>query len=689
PHMAAAMFEKYTDQNVYWLDIDGPAGLRMAEISGFPIGNNVIPGIFTARVHAEEDNLWRTLHQSDEDTWFWERFSATSTTLPAVRTYPISLSGVAPGGGPAILSGELHVDTESPGISPDHHIELLINGVSILIAEWDGKGRYAFSAEFSPGLLVDGENQLTLKAYSVPGGSGDTYFFDWFEITYPRLFSAQADQLTFHYSEMGTAFHYQIDGFTSAQIGVLDISNPLEPVVLTTLAGSQQGSAYRVDFQSQHPQTGRYLVTANPLRSPLQVSSYTFKNLHASTLGADYLIIAHSQFLDAAQDLADYRSSQGLRSRVIDLEDILNEFNAGIYHSLAIKSFLAYTLANWAAPAPSYVVLVGSGHWNFFGRPGPTNNYSDAPIYMPPHLVWVDPWQGEVDSASALAAVVGNDVLPDLAIGRIPVDSAEELSAVIQKIISYEAQPGSTDSDRLLFIADNQPDDAGYFRDISEEVISTSIPADQVIDRVNLNDFLNQVDGKTCTPVPFGRDCPEATQAILDAFNHLPVEFVNYTGHATANYWADEELLRTTSEPDRINDPAYNDLALLDNPNYLPVLVSMTCLDGYWIYPSPRTPSLAVNLLRKAGGGVSAAYSPTGLGLANGHDILNKSFFDSIYVHDIRELGAAVEYSKLKLFETGQNFDLIYTYTIFGDPALRLTTPLPSRLYFPLLPARP
>lgn len=678
PHMSPEMFEKYSDTNVYWLDVDGPAGLRMAEANGIPVGNYLIPGVFPATVHAEQDVRWYTLHQSDEDTWFWERFAVNSTTIPTTKNYSFELPGIAFTGGPAVLSGELYSDTESIYANPDHHIELSINGVSVFVGEWDGIGRYPFSVEFDPVLLLDGSNNITLSALLISGGSADRLFVDWFEIAYARRFVAQSDQLFFHYDKWGNPWQYQIDGFTSAQVGVFDITNPLTPVVISARPWSGAANQFGIEFQSQHLQSGRYLVTASPLISAQEVASYTFKNLHATTSGADYLIISPAEFTEAAQTLADYRSAQGLRSKVVNLEDVINEFNDGIYHSLAIKSFLAYTVANWV-PAPSYVVLVGSGHWNFFGRPGPDpiNPYLTTTIYMPPHLVWVDPWQGEVDSASALAAVVGNDILPDLAIGRIPVESAQELLAVIQKIIAYEDQQGSIGRDRLLFIADNQPDLAGEFMDLSEQVISASIPGYQQVDRVYLNDF---IQNGLCNS---GVSCPLATQALLDEFNHQPIEFVNYTGHASRNYWADELLLKTNSEPDKINDPQFNDLANLNNAGNYPILLSLTCLDGYWIYPSLRFPSLAVNLLRKASGGVAAAYSPTGLGLAHGHDVLNKAFYDSLYIHGAKELGAAVAFSKLKLYETGQNFDLIYTYTIFGDPALRLA---PSRVFIPVLP---
>lgn len=683
PQMSAEMFEKYTDKNIYWLDTNGPAGLRMGVVNGIPTGAHLILTQSRAKARLEQDNRWYTVHRSDEDSWFWEVVTVNSPT-PVTRTYPFELPTATGSSTAAVLQGEIYADTESLASSPDHHIELSMNGNSIYAAEWDGIGRLAFNVEFDQSFLLPGSNQLTLTSSLLAGRSSDSLYIDWFEVTYTHQLQAQADQLFFEYPESGTVRQYRVGGFSSMNIDVLDITSPLEPISVQIQPGSQQGSTYQAEFIAQHPEIARYLITSSPPKKPQAVTQYTFKNLHDTTLGADYIIIAHPNFISTAQTLADYRSAQGLRSMVVDLEDIINEFNDGIYHSLAIKSFLAYALANWAPPAPSYVVLVGSGHWNFYYRPGPTNNYSSAEIFMPPHLAWVDPWQGEVDSASALGMIVGNDLLPDLAIGRIPVENPEELSTVINKIIAYESQVDFNQPDRLLFVADNEPDLSGYFRQISEDVIDSSVPAYQIVERVYLNDYIDQGGEDACVP---GQVCPQATQAIIDQINIGELDFITYTGHGSINYWAQELLIRTTSLPDYVNDPAWNDLASMINGDNLPVLLSMTCLDGYWIYPSQRFPSLAVNLLRKAGGGIVAAYSPTGLGLAHGHDVLNKAFFDSLYKTGVKELGAAVQYSKLKLYETGQNFDLIYTYTIFGDPALRLNIS-PGRVFLPYLSNR-
>ena len=73
--------------------------------------------------------------------------------------------------------------------------------------------------------------------------------------------------------------------------------------------------------------------------------------------GADYIIITHNNFIHDVQPLVDFRSQQGLRTKVVDVENIYDAFNHGILNPNAIREFLKYAYYNWQPPAPTYVLL--------------------------------------------------------------------------------------------------------------------------------------------------------------------------------------------------------------------------------------------------------------------------------------------------------------------------------------------
>jgi hypothetical protein len=650
PESNATMLEKYTDENVYWLSVGTTPGLRMAPLSSASEMSDPVPPYFTATVHAGQSHEWYTYNFSSEDTWFWDRIRTETT-----RTYTTTLSAVASVPVSATIRGEVVARTFS-NHEYDHHTQFRLNNQPIDDKYWNGISRYSFETQISQSSLVEGENQLKLSvlldAYEYQ--PADDLYFDWFEIDYAHLFKVHDDYLAFSRDESGGPWWYEITGFSSGAADVYEITDPLKPKMVTV----QPPQSGTLSFGGDHNGQVRYAVAgSSAIQTPKSISYYAPPDLKSSSNAADYVFITHKDFYTATQMLADYRSTQGLTARVVDVQDLYNEFNYGIFNPIAIKNFLAYTFAFWQTP-PTYVLLVGDGHWNFKGYQ--SNSYPDVdyssptPIYMPPNLSWVDPWQGEVDSANLLAAVVGTDPFPDLNIARLPVNSVAELNVVIHKIMDYENSPLGDWQYNLIFAADDE-DPAGDFASLADGIINDIIPSAYRDNRIYLDDL-----GSAAL----------ANQSLKQALNVSGAALLNYIGHAAIDGWANEDIF--------IN----SDIQDLNNGSMLPVVLSMDCLDGYWLYPSQS--SLIEELLRAENKGAVSTFSPTGLGVATGHDALQRGFYDAVFNQGIKELGPATLAAKLSLYASGSNYDLLHTFTVFGDPALRMHIPEPP-VYLPIL----
>jgi hypothetical protein len=117
----------------------------------------------------------------------------------------------------------------------------------------------------------------------------------------------------------------------------------------------------------------------------------------------------------------------------------------------------------------------------------------------------------------------------------------------------------------------------------------------------------------------------------------------------------------------------------------------MTCLTGNFADPRPALNSLAETMLRAKSGsqaiGAVADWAATGLGVQEGHDLLEKGFFNSVMYQGKRQMGAAAVFGKTYLWINGVNShrDLIDTYTLLGDPALHITLPDWPHLYLPFI----
>jgi len=129
-----------------------------------------------------------------------------------------------------------------------------------------------------------------------------------------------------------------------------------------------------------------------------------------------------------------------------------------------------------------------------------------------------------------------------------------------------------------------------------------------------------------------------------------------------------------------------NSLSSLTNGDRLPVMLPMTCLEGY--FHDPLFASLGESIVRLPRQGAVASWSPTGLGVAHGHDYLLKGFYRSLFQDRNPRLGPATAKGKLNLFAGDERFhDLIDTYVLFGDPAMAVKLDPPAEgynLYLPL-----
>jgi hypothetical protein len=302
------------------------------------------------------------------------------------------------------------------------------------------------------------------------------------------------------------------------------------------------------------------------------------------------------------------------------------------------------------------VLLVGDGNYNFKNFTG-----RNEPNYLPPFLADADPFFGEVAADNRYVAFNTGNWLPDMALGRLPVKTAAETTAVVQKIVGY---PGNASGDWLtkaLFVADNA-DDGGDFS-VESDAAASLLPAFFTIDKTYLPAGLNSTSSGTAA----------ARQAILAAINQGRL-LVNYVGHSSTIFWTYENVF------------AKADLPSLTNSTRLPFVVSMTCLTGYYIYPSTPTndaSSLDEALLRLPNGGAIATFSPTGKGVTPGHHLLNEGLFRAIFSQHVPEIGLSTNQAKVYLYANSSvNQDLIDTYLLLGDPALAL--PLTGRTFLPL-----
>lgn len=636
---------KYDNNDSYWIIAGDQAGARVPTISHDP--NGIVVTSFEDTVRLEEQNLYYSdLPRTDQgDHWFWESIRPSRAPTGEKK---LSFDLAPMPAGPVRASLRMHAF--SAGTGPIK-ISFWINDYLVGELEARDQTEIIFDNDFPHFILHDGANAGRLQVSKIDDAN-NSLILDWIELTYVRRLDAANDALTFSVNWPGP-WLIQLQGFSHMPF-VWDVTDPLHPLTIDARSIHTSGGD-GIEFASASDQSLRYAAaTTEVMVTPrIQWAPPASANLRQAQQQADYLIITPTDFLPAAQTLAAHRSQTGLSSQVVLLQDIYDQFNAGIADPNAIRAFLAYAIGTWQAPVPAYVVLLGDAHTD------PRGYTTSQPEYIPPYLRNNDPWLGEVADENYLAAVIGDDPVPDIMLGRLPVRSLSGAEQLVAKIIAFEnIDPNAPWTQRLLLVADN-PDSAGDFYGLADAI------ANRFQSLLDIQRFYLDRDYESTDAL---------RQAFLSSWSQGAL-FINYIGHGQPTAWAGEQIIRR------------QDLDQLNNAGQPSILLSMASLTGIYYWPGSQSLQEEMLLLPDQRG-VVAYIASTGYGIASGNDLIDHGFLEAVLHHHVPDVGTATYLAKLHLYSQGYFYTefLAQLYALFGDPATHL--PLPAwahTFYAPLM----
>ncbi len=296
-------------------------------------------------------------------------------------------------------------------------------------------------------------------------------------------------------------------------------------------------------------------------------------------------------------------------------------------------------------PPPEYVTLIGDvgGAYNI-----PT---------------WFESWSqcyggacnGEGDYPYSL--LEGNDLLPEVIIGRISVRNSQELAIVVTKTINYEKVVGHDtpwfDSSGLLV----NPEAGGG----GQSLIST-------------NNYL---------------------QMLFQNQDYSDIRYdVEYNAQ-NASYWLNNQLDAGVSYLNfrGLYGPSSFDIDLILNDigshSMLPFVTFITCGTGSFAYeessPSERFLRSGISPSNYSGGVACISTATVGTH-TQFNNLLDMGVYDGIFVHQCETAGAALVSGKLALLSTypddPSHYVSIFSHwnNLMGDPALHLWTAEPANL---------
>jgi hypothetical protein len=412
-------------------------------------------------------------------------------------------------------------------------------------------------------------SQSFLIEFSGNSATGSLYP-DWIEVDYWRRFEAENGFLSFN-SLVGLSteqvVEYRLSGFTPSLM-VWDITwGKMISGIFSTGAFQRQESP--TEFRE-------YIAFDNSYSFKRPVSATLVANQNIRSLVAqspEYIVIYPKEYESAATQIFNYRRDNArwgalaLRSAMVSTEQIYNEFSGGKQDFTAIRNFIKFLYDN--APnadlRPQYVLLLGDGDWDFRNLVGRT--YPKVPAFASTDRV------NELASFNCsddfFVSVQGEDFRPELAIGRLTVQSAQEAEFAVEKIIGYETNSDFGDwRNRFGLVADDYPNGAirnpGHARDQftrdSEFTLQQARISAPYIDPVKLYAPFYRPESAAG-----GRRFPALYNDIINQLNS-GLLIINFIGHGNPNVWTAE----------RIFEPATS-LRLLNNQRRLTFCISATC----------------------------------------------------------------------------------------------------------------
>jgi hypothetical protein len=662
---------KYTATAVFWLGYGGAAGKRMVIKDGGMSGSP--SGPYAYREHQEQQKRYTSNYPrysaeprflAEDDRWQWIRLQVLGAAGSKSQDFTFVADNLATGQLSGVFAA--HVVGGSQGT---HGLRVYVNGTLVYDNGTTWKDYEPFEAvgSFAQSLLVNGNNTIRLEVYNT-GQSFTEEYIDWLEVGYNRVHVAQGNGLIFDGQPAAGAWRYTVENFASNDVQVYDISDLYNVGEVSNI--SLSGVAPFAASFGSNDQGRRYMALTAAARIAVaaadiqlavnSASSYTPANLLDTANGADWIMITHRDFWSSALPLAVHRSKQ-YRVAMIDVQAIYDQFNGGMPSAESVRSFLAYAYANWQAPKPQFVLLAGGGT-NDMRRYGGDNTKL---TYVPTFLYPADPTLGDTSADNRFVMLEGNDAVPDMHLGRFPTYSAAEISIMVGKTIHYEDNTLRRDSwtRNVMFVSDDLEGGGGNFYAFSDEI------ADGYHDQAQTIKYLPQPF--RAQKVYLGQTCDlgnpalavECRATISNTLNVDGALFVSYVGHAQKKNWAVEKLLDSSLA------------SAATNYDRLSIFLPMACFEGFFFEAPLSERSLSETYLLNPNGGAVASWSPTGFGVATGHDYLEKGMFLATFTDQVNTLGEATTAGKAFLHDNappGAFADLLDTFTLLGDPALQM-----------------
>jgi len=624
----------YHDQAHYIISYGGENGLRVNVQQSSAIIDNPQTSA-SVSLHTEEDLVniaqmgrkWlgdSFLHNSSKN------YSFQLTNRKAATAVDIKLAAAASATGGSYF--DLNVENAS----------MSLNLAATQTLTRASEGTISFST-------TSASNELDVQLrYDASGFSSAVGYLDYIRVSYERILSGDLGQFGFTTTNSNAYYASGVDAIWELlPNGTIQVLGP--------------NSNRQVYFTSNENADRYHVHSADDVYSPKRSEygdTFTSPQLRERLSNeAEYIIITHDDFAEEANKLAaHHRTHTGLKSSVLTLSEIYDDFSVGNIDIMAIRNAIRFAyLNNSDDNKPKYVCLFGDTSYDYKDRI-PNNNmivptYHSLNSFHLANSYMSDDFYAVMDSNEG---ELGFYDRMDLAVGRILFDTKEGALAMVDKSIDYSLANG--DWQNTFTILSDDPDEdwesviQERLDELGEEVIANKPFLN--LQKVHSDAFEQVISAS-------GDSYPGVNQALENQFIQGTLA-INYFGHGGESGLASE----------RIFDKELADR--LYNPGRFPLFITSTCEFSRFDNPEVYTAGEA-SFANPAGGVIGLISTTRQIYVGNGITY-NKIIAEHLFAYELDDyptISEALRLSKNDFFGTSQKRIIFF----IGDPALKLAIP--------------
>ena len=506
-------------------------------------------------------------------------------------------------------------------------------------------------------IPYDGSDKLGLEISYASPGAQVVYFsrLDFIKAIYSRMLTLRDGEIAFSYFSPEGKEAFRITG-ADASTQVWSVTSAAAPRKIEVEISSDGV----IQFNAL-PGAQKYIAfTPSAITDEVTNSAVVqHQDIHSMPT-PDMLIISPEAFLSAANRIAQKHSeADGFDVAVLKPEQIYNEFSSGSPDASAFRKLLKM----WYDRDPEkikYCLLMGRATYDNRALTNTVKNagYPRLPIWQSVNSstetgsYGTDNFIGMLDDCNP--HVMGSAKVR-VAVGRMPVKTASEANAAVDKLIKYmESDDFGSWRNQVMIIAD----DADYGDHLKQ--------AQRVINAMqsqgNGQNFMYErlyLDSYPLGTESTSKSYPDARKRMFKVWND-GVGFIDFIGHGNNTSLTHENLL------------TYSDVVSMTNKR-LPIMLAATC--EFMRFDNDNVSAAELMWLNQNGGTIAFIAANRKVYISNNgnfNEAIGKNFFRRDSDGGARRLGDVYigglnDYASID--------DNRHRYALMGDPALKIVSP--------------